>query len=259
MYVQPMQLVLFLVVALCPCLALAWDPIGDLQNPGRILRNVEREVGNAGRAVDRARLEAQAQAGAPALQAWLQESRNTARNGGTSSIPAHIRNQVAGFFDEGLLNSVRYKIGDAGVFNLANLSIQYGGANAVTLIDTIVFTNPADAENNVVLWVHELKHVQQFRSWGTRDFAIRYLRSWNGVEGEAYAAQDQFIQWRNSQSAAAPPPPPRFANPQVSFPRQVPASACTTPYGACPMGIAIAAGSPCYCPSMYGPVWGVAR
>ncbi|WP_425466366.1 eCIS core domain-containing protein [Pseudorhodoferax soli] len=157
------------------------------------------------------------------------------------------------------MHSVRYKVGDAGIFNLANLSIQYGGAGAVTLIDTIVFKNSADAENNVVLWVHELKHVQQFRNWGTRDFTIRYLRSWNGVEGEAYAAQDQYIQWRNSQSAASPPLAPRYASPQVAFPRPVGATACTTSYGACPMGIAIAAGSPCYCPSMYGPVWGIAR
>lgn len=239
--------------------AQAWDPLGDLQNPGRILRNVEREVGNAGRAVDKARLEAQAQSGAPAFQAWLQESRNTARNGGSSPIPGHIRSQVAGFFDEGLLNSVRYKVGDGGVFNLANLSIQYGGAGAVTLIDTIVFTNGSDASSNVVLWVHELKHVQQFRNWGVRDFAIRYLRSWNGVEGEAYAAQDQFTQWRNSQASSTPPQAPRFSNPQVAFPRPVAASACTTPHGACPMGIAIAVGSPCYCPSMYGPVWGISR
>lgn len=237
----------------------AWDPIGDLQNPGRILRNVEREVGNAGSALDKSRIEAQAQSGAPLFQAWLQESRYTARNGGSSPIPAHIRTQVAGFFDDGLLNSIRYKVGDGHVFNLASLSIRYGGAGAVTLIDTIVFTNGADANNNVVLCVHELKHVQQFLNWGVRDFAIRFLRSWNGVEGEAYAAQDQFAQWRNSQASVAPLLPPRFSNPQVAFPRQVAASACTTPHGACPMGIAIAVGSPCYCPSMYGAVWGLSR
>lgn len=36
------------------------------------------------------------------------------------------------------------------------------------------------------------------------------------------------------------------------------ATICTTPVGACPMGVAIPRGSPCYCPTLMGPMWGQA-
>lgn len=36
----------------------------------------------------------------------------------------------------------------------------------------------------------------------------------------------------------------------------LPATACGTPYGSCPMGVIIPKGSVCYCPSPYGPIWG---
>jgi len=40
-----------------------------------------------------------------------------------------------------------------------------------------------------------------------------------------------------------------------------PASYCATNYGACMLapGIRLTAGSGCYCPSMWGPIWGTAR
>lgn len=185
-----------LVAALFPLFhfmgdARAWDPIGDLMDPGRILRNAEREAREVLKRTDELRLEAMVQAGAPLLQSWLEESRRTAARG-AMPIPPGIRKSLSSFYDASVLDRARYKIGDPGVFNLANLSIQYGGATAVTLDDIVVFTNQVDAETNPVLWAHELKHVQQFRDWGIRDFSIRYLRSWNGVEDEAYAAEAAF-------------------------------------------------------------------
>jgi hypothetical protein len=244
--------VLVLLFASVP--ARAWDPIGDITHPDRIVRNVGRELDNAGREVDRMRLEAQAQAGAPAFEQWLIQSRNTASNG-ASPIPPHIRQQLQGFYDDDTLNRSRFKIGDAGVFNLANLSIQYGGAGAVTLDNVIVFKNPGDAYNNPVLWAHELKHVQQFRDWGIRDFAIRYIRSWNGVEGEAYAAQNSYQSWSQqvAQRGFSSPTPP------VAPPSPAIAQVCATSFGACGMGTAIRVGSQCYCPTFNGPIWGVAR
>jgi hypothetical protein len=235
----------------------AWDPIGDITHPDRILRNVGRELDNAGREADRIRLEAQAQAGAPAFEQWLIQSRNTAASGGASPIPPHIRQQLQGFYDDSVLNRARFKIGDGGVFNLANLSIQYGGAAAVTLIDVIVFKDAGDAYNNPVLWAHELKHVQQFASWGTRDFSIRYLRSWNGVEGEAYAAENSYQSWSSQMaqrvySSAAPMP-------VVLPPQPAIARVCATNFGMCGMGVAIPVGSQCYCQTYNGPIWGVAR
>lgn len=236
--------------------AFSWDPIGDIQNPGRIVNNIKREAGNAGKELDRIRLEGQAQAGAPIFEAWLNQSRNDAASG-AMPIPAQVRQQLQGFYDEGILNRARFKIGDPGVFNLANLSIRYGDAAAVTLRDIIVFKSANDAYNNPILWAHELKHVQQFASWGVRDFAIRYLRSWNSVEHEAHAAEDAFINYRRQQAQQQPQYQQQVGfNQPGMFPR---ASACFTNLGACPMAVSIPGGSPCYCPTYAGLVWGVAR
>lgn len=208
----------------------AWDPWGDITHPDRIIRNIGREAGNAGKEIDRIRLEANAQAGAPILQNWLIESEKTARKG-AQPIPSNIRSQLQGFYDNDILNRVRFKVGDAGVVNLANLSITYGDAAAVTLINTVVFNNEHDAYNNAVLWAHELKHVQQFRDWGVRDFAIRYLRSWNSVENEATTVENNFAQTR------------RYANrSSITYqPRQQYQQTYSTPNhfqsnGACQMG-----------------------
>jgi hypothetical protein len=121
------------------------------------------------------------------------------------------------------------------VFNLANLSIQYGDAGAVTLIDVIVFANQGGA-NDPVLWAHELKHVQQFQDSGTHDFAIRYLRSWKSVEDEAYAAQNTFAQrLRTAQSQPVFAPQPMA---QVGY-------FCLTPVGRFGPGPANFLGVPC--------------
>jgi hypothetical protein len=175
---------LFASLSSMPCNA--WDPIGDLRDPGRIVRNVAREIQAAAAEADRVRIEALVQSGAPAFEAWLNQSRSDARSH-SKPIPIAIRRRFETIFSNELLDSVRFRIGDPGIFNLAQLSIRYGGAGAVTLNDTIVFRSDFDAQSNVILWAHELKHVEQFHDWGVRDFAIRYLRSWNSVENSAYA------------------------------------------------------------------------
>jgi hypothetical protein len=58
--------------------------------------------------------------------------------------------------------------------------------NAVTLIDTIIFRHASDAEDNVALWAHELKHVQQYQQLGVNEFARRYTRNYEELEGPAY-------------------------------------------------------------------------
>lgn len=170
--------------------ALAWDPIGDLKDPGRILRNIEREARAAATAAANAAREVAVQKAAPTFIIWLEQSRNTAR-AQSKPIPASVRKALALLYpgSNALLDRTQYKVGDRGVLNLGSLSIQYGGASAVTLIDTIVFDSDYDAQNNISLWVHEFKHVRQFADWGVRDFAIRYLRDHTSVEDEAYAEQ----------------------------------------------------------------------
>ncbi len=227
--------------------ALAWDPIGDLQNPHRIIRNVEREARSAGAAIDRARIEANAQMYAPALAQWLNASRNTALNGGVQPIPPQIRRQLTGFIEEDILNRVRFKVGDSGVFNLAALSIQYGGAAAVALIDVVVFRSAQDAFNNAQLWAHELRHIQQFRDWGTHDFAIRYLRSWNSVEAEADAAETAFASWRQ-RPVAGPMNGPFGGGQRGNF--------CGTPWGRFGPGPVLPVGETCHVMTPQGPILG---
>ena len=170
--------------------------------------------------------ETQAQAGAPILQNWLIASRATALAGGTSPIPPHIRQELQGFFDDDLLNRVRFKVGDSGAANLANLGITYWDADAMTLIDVIVFSDPQGV-NDPSLWAHELQHVKQFREWGVRDFAIRYLRDpiheRNPVEGEARQVAQAFQQWRQARFQQPQPyPAPGYSQPS-QYPRPYPA------------------------------------
>ncbi|MGX7703809.1 eCIS core domain-containing protein [Methylobacterium sp. Gmos1] len=229
-----------LAVLLCSVIcteALAWDPIGDIKNPGRILRNIQRETGaaidkvpvvgpainDAGRTIDRWRLELQSSVfTGPGLEQWFYASRNTSING-AQPIPPNIRAAVQGWYDDDVLNRARFKVGDGGALNLANNSIRVGSAEAVTLIDVIVFKGPTEA-SQPDLWVHELKHVQQFRDWGVRDFAIRYMRSWNSVENEAYAIQGEYQRNPGPRGQTAFQQPPNF--PMLS-------QMCATPAGMC--------------------------
>lgn len=188
----------FIALALlAPLSAFAWDPIGDMANPGRILVNTEREMRAAVSEAQRITTEGAVQAGGQTLALWLQQSRDSALRGSIMPIPARIRDKMKPFYDSDVLDRVRFKVGDAGVLNLGNLSIQYGGANGVTLVDVIVFSNESDTQNEV-LWAHELKHIEQFRDWGVQNFAVRYVRSYSAVEDEAYAAANTYKAWVNS-------------------------------------------------------------
>ncbi len=181
-----------IVLLLASWPALAWEPGGDRTPLDRLLQNLGRGLDSAGRDVDRMLLEAQTQAAAAVFEQWLIQSRNAVTGAGASSIPPSIRQQLQGFYNADILDRTRFKIGDTGTLNLANLSMQYGDAAAVTLIDVIVFRNATDAYNNVLLWAHELKHVQQFRDWGTGGFVLRYLRHWESIEDEQSAFQPEF-------------------------------------------------------------------
>ena len=44
-----------------------------------------------------------------------------------------------------------------------------------------------------------------------------------------------------------------------NMPANMPARACYTNFGACPMGMPVPVGSPCYCPTPAGPIGGMAR
>lgn len=143
---------------------------------------------------------------AAGLESWLLQSQRSALAGKVQSIPLHIRAQLEPYYDVWVLDSVRYKVGDDAQLNAANAMLQNPDVNAVTLLDVIVFRNSADAESNIALWAHELKHVQQYLEWGASGFATRYTRDYRIVEAPAYAMQSQVS--RALRASAAPDKPP---------------------------------------------------
>ena len=128
---------------------------------------------------------------ASGLAQWIEQSYQTASAAGSQPIPLHIRAQLEPYYDLQVLERARYRVGDDGQFSVANAMLQNPDVNAVTLKDLIVFRRAADARDNVALWAHELKHVQQYQQWGVAEFAARYTRDYSAVEDPAYAIQVQ--------------------------------------------------------------------
>lgn len=116
----------------------------------------------------------------------LQQARDEATASGVESIPLHIRAQLEPWYDFAVLDAARFRVGDEQQMSAANALLQNPDVNAVTLIDTIIFRRPADAEDNVALWAHELKHVQQYQQLGVEEFARRYTRNYDDLEAPAY-------------------------------------------------------------------------
>ena len=136
----------------------------------------------------------------PMLEKAIVRSRNDAISG-SMPIPPDIRQQLTGYATEDSMNRVRYKIGNGGSLNLA-LLLEGGFADAVTLIDVVVFRE-AKAAANVSAWAHELTHIDQFRDWGVHGFAVQYARNWRAVENPAYAKGYGFCNWLQSRKASA--------------------------------------------------------
>jgi Domain of unknown function (DUF4157) len=126
---------------------------------------------------------------ATALANTLVASRDAAWEQGTEPMPAHIRQALLTWYPADLLVSVEYRVGVTEDSSVQSLAMRYGDATAVTAIDTIIFRTAWDAENNVALWGHEVKHIEQFQRWGLMDFARAYVRDHQAVEAEAYAIE----------------------------------------------------------------------
>jgi hypothetical protein len=135
------------------------------------------------------------QIAAPALAMWLTLARAEAATADTQPIPPHIREQLLRWYDPSVLDAARYKVSDNGQFSAATAMLQNPDVGAVTLIDIILFRDAQTAEQNVALWAHELKHVQQFQEWGVQGFAQRYTQDFNAVEAPAYAVQGEVRRW----------------------------------------------------------------
>ncbi|HDS1737368.1 DUF4157 domain-containing protein [Pseudomonas sp. BP8] len=150
-------------VCLLGCFCAPIDP----GQTGQILKDVERMASSS-------------------LAFALQQARDEAAAKGTEPVPLHIRAQLEAWYDFAVLDTARFRVGDAQQVSAANAMLQNPDVNAVTLIDTIIFRHASDAEDNVALWAHELKHVQQYQALGVVEFARRYTRNYDELEGPAY-------------------------------------------------------------------------
>ncbi|MFQ6238268.1 DUF4157 domain-containing protein [Sinorhizobium meliloti] len=204
---------LLLSVSLSPTPVAACGGIFDVEcnlkngglSPGNIGRQIDKGLQDSSNTVNKAmqdvgnalnELQASLLSG-PTLEAAIIASRNTAING-AMPIPPHIRQQLTGYASDDSMNRVRYKVGDNGFANLAHLLEQGGFADAVTLIDVVVFRGPSEA-NDLSTWAHELTHIDQYAAWGVHSFAVQYARNYRGIEDPAYQKGNGYENWRRTQ------------------------------------------------------------
>lgn len=136
------------------------------------------------------------------LRDWIVQSRHRLLASGVEPIPLHIRAELEPYFDFAVLDSVRFKVGDPVELNMAHTLMQNPDVSAVTLVDVIVFRDAAEARDDVALWAHELKHVEQYRQLGVDQFAARYARDYRALEAPAYLLQGQVRQALKARAVA---------------------------------------------------------
>lgn len=219
------------------------DVICNLNNGGLSPENIANQTRESVQNVANAINELQAGVlSGPALEQAIIASRDSARNG-AMPIPANIRRMLTGYASQESMNRARFKIGDNGFFNLARLLEQGGFAVAVTLDDVIVFRGPSEASDPSV-WAHELKHVDQYSSWGIHSFAVQYARNAGSVEGPAYEAGNSYWNWNRQQQMATQYQQFLQAGPTTSSPHM--GVFCYTMAGKFGPGPIQPQGSPCW-------------
>ncbi|KXG79391.1 DUF4157 domain-containing protein [Pseudomonas mosselii] len=167
------------------CLVVCFCAPVDPNQSGQVLQDVERMATSS-------------------LVFALRQARDEATASGSQPIPLHIRAQLEPWYDFAVLDAARYRVGDEQQISAANALLQNPDVNAVTLIDTIIFRRSADAEDNVALWAHELKHVQQYQELGVEEFAKRYTRDYQALEGPAYEIEAQVAKALREKASGGP-------------------------------------------------------
>lgn len=127
-----------------------------------------------------------------ALAQAIRFSRMRARAAATFPIPPLLRERLAPYFPAALLDKVRYNLAGRRVSLGSALAAWHLQEGAVTLDDTVVFTN-ARAAADLRLWAHELTHVQQYKELGVDGFGRLYAFNWQLVEREAQANADAIV------------------------------------------------------------------
>ncbi|ORT68337.1 eCIS core domain-containing protein [Pseudomonas mosselii] len=167
------------------CLVVCFCAPVDPNQGGQVLQDVERMATGS-------------------LVFALRQARDEATASGSQPIPLHIRAQLEPWYDFAVLDAARYRVGDEQQISAANALLQNPDVNAVTLIDTIIFRRSADAEDNAALWAHELKHVQQYQELGVEEFARRYTRDYQALEGPAYEIEAQVAKALREKASGGP-------------------------------------------------------
>lgn len=119
-------------------------------------------------------------------------SRAQARGAATFPVPPGLRKRLAPYFPAALLDKARYNLAGRRVSLGSALATWYLREGAVTLDDTVVFTN-VHAAANIRLWAHELTHVQQYDELGVDGFGRLYAFNWLLLEREARANADAVV------------------------------------------------------------------
>jgi hypothetical protein len=140
---------------------------------------------------------------APLLADWILDSRDAAIAQGVDEIPDAIRDALAGYVPDRVLERVRWRQGGGGELSLQEHLFRFGYSPAVTLDYVVVFESKDAALRDPTLWAHELKHVMQFADWGIAGFAARYLQDYEAVEGEAAEYRWQWMKLTGRIPAAS--------------------------------------------------------
>jgi hypothetical protein len=227
-----------------------WDKSRtDLSNG---LNRIDPRITQIGRDFDAARLRFQSEIfTGNLLEQWIIASRNNAING-AMPMPPQVRHVLQYWYPATLLDLMRWTIGTGGDLNVANQSFRYGHAQAITLIDVVIFRDEA-AYLDLSIWVHEMKHVQQYYEYGVHSFAVQYMRSWNSIEDPAYAIQAQFTNAWNAVVSAAQSQPQFPAGGQSQAKCYL--SADYNNFCWLNPGIFASYGMPCTCQDQFGGVY----
>lgn len=167
----------------------------DLKKKVPIYGHAEETISGAVRHTGR---QFRGEVGGRVIEQWIYASRSDARHAGVRPIPADIKRRLRGFFPDGLLNRVRYRIGQGNDLGLPASSFRFGDAVAITLGDIIVFRH-GSGPRDVKLWAHELAHVEQYDRWGIAKFARKYARDHGAIERDAERRADKFVSWQRRQ------------------------------------------------------------
>lgn len=133
-------------------------------------------------------------AAAPAVAALIAASRDDALARGVEPIPAAIRSEIGDYVPSDVLDAVRWCSACGGELSLQTGTFRLGLAPAITLDHVVVFADREAALTDPALWIHELRHVMQFRDWGVDGFAARYVADYAAVEREAAEFRWEWVQ-----------------------------------------------------------------